>query len=197
MKRIVNVRGTNGSGKTTLARAIMAKLVKVKSYTTKNGVLTTVFQHPHQESQIVFIGKYDGPTCGGVDTVKSVRDCVAAVAEVSAFADVFLEGLILSSLQQLAKDIADASAAHATFHAITLSTSKEQCIAQTLKRRELAGNDKPFDPAKSLLPKHRAVELAAAKLKSWNMDSVVLSQKDAFKATCTLFNLPLSATDAL
>lgn len=197
MTRIVNVRGTNGSGKTTLARALISRLNFNKNYTTKNGVATQVYVNPHTQDNVIFIGTYDGPVCGGVDKVKSVRDLVEATAEVSEFADVFMEGLILSSLQQLAKDIADASAAHATFHAITLSTSKEQCIAQTLKRRELAGNEKPFDPAKSLLPKYRAVELAAAKLKSWGMDSVVLSQRDAFKASCALLNIPYDPANAL
>lgn len=197
MKTIVNIRGTNGAGKTTLAKAIMSKLVKVKDYETKNGVFTHVYRKPSSEECVVFIGKYEGAVTGGVDRVRNVRDVVEAVAEVSVFADVVMEGLIMSGLQQLTKDIADASAAHATFHAITLSTSKEQCIAQTLKRRELAGNDKPFDPSKSLLPKYRAVELAAIKLKSWGISSSVLPQRDAFEAACKLLNLPYSAADAL
>jgi ATPase subunit of ABC transporter with duplicated ATPase domains len=195
MTRIVNIRGTNGAGKTTLAKAIMSKLVKVKDYTTKNGVFTHVYKNQHGEA-IVFIGKYEGAVTGGVDRVRNVRDIVEAVAEVSQFGHVVMEGLILSGLQQLTKDVADASP-NSTFHAITLSTSKEQCIEQTLKRRELAGNEKPFDPAKSLLPKYRAVELAAAKLKSWGLDSIVVSQRDGFRVACELLNIPYSEANAL
>lgn len=197
MTVIVNIRGTNGAGKTTLAKAIMSKLVKVKDYRTQNGVDTHVYKKPGTESEyVVFIGKYEGAVTGGVDRVRNVRDVVAAVAEVSQFADVVMEGLLMSGLQQLTKDIADAST-NAVFHAITLDTTKEKCIEQTLKRRALAGNDKPFDPSKSLLPKYRAVELAAEKLKVWGMNSIVMSQRDAFGYACHLLNVPYSSNDAL
>lgn len=184
---IINPRGTNGAGKTTVVKAIMAKLKHFKDYTTKNGVFTHVYVTPEGE-YVTFIGKYEGAVTGGVDRVKNVRDIVEAIAEVSEFSHVICEGLLMSGLQQLTKDISDASPG-AEFHAFTLDTPKEQCIAQTLKRRELAGNEKPFDPSKSLLPKYRAVELAAAKLKSWGMDSRVMSQRDVFIESCRLLGL--------
>jgi len=185
---IINIRGTNGSGKTTLARAIMSRLTHLKDYTTKNGVFTHIYILPNGE-YVTFIGKYEGAVTGGVDRVRNVRDVVEATAELSPYSHIVMEGLIMSGLQQLTKDIADASLEHAIFHAFTLDTPKEKCIEQTMKRRALAGNDKPFDPAKSLLPKHRAVELAAEKLKTWGIDSRVLSQQEIFNQACDLLSM--------
>lgn len=185
---IINIRGTNGSGKTTIARELISHMTKVKDYTTKNGVFCHIYKTA-DDVPVALIGKYEGAVTGGVDRVRSVRDCVEAVAEVSKYGHVVMEGLILSGLQQLTKDIADASMDNADFHAITLNTSKEQCISQTMKRRELAGNDKPFDPSKSLLPKHRAVELAAEKLKTWGIRSTVMSQQDALAESKRLLGL--------
>lgn len=192
---IINPRGTNGSGKTTLVKALMSKLRYHKDYTTKNGVFTHVCLTPNNE-YVTFIGKYEGAVTGGVDRVKNVRDVVAAIAEVSEFSHVVCEGLIMSGLQQLTKDIADACP-NAVFHARALDTPKEKCIAQTMKRRELVGNDKPFDPSKSLLPKYRAVELATIKLQSWGLDSKVMSQRDIFIEACGLLGLSCNPNEVI
>jgi hypothetical protein len=188
MNHIINIRGTNGAGKTTLVRALMSKFEHLKDYTTKNGVFVHIYM-TEAEQYVSFVGKYDASATGGVDRVKNVRDVVEACAELSPYSHIVLEGLIMSGLQQLTKDIADACASNAIFHAYTLDSSKEKCIEQTLRRRQIAGNTKPFDPAKSLLPKYRAVELAAIKLKSWGINSSVMSQKDILNQVCGLLNV--------
>lgn len=184
---IVNIRGTNGSGKTTAVRAIMSRLQHVRDYTTQNGVFTHVYHTP-DKFPVLFIGKYDDAASGGVDRVKSIRDLVEAVAEISIYGHVVMEGLLLSGLQQLTLDIA-AKSPNSVYHALTLDTPKEKCIEQTLKRRAIVGNEKPFDPKKSLLPKYRAVELAHAKLLANNMDARVVSQRDAVVITLELLGM--------
>jgi len=178
MNHIINLRGTNGSGKTTAARTVMQYLTPYKDSQTSNGVFIHVFHTPTREC-VAFIGKYEGAVSGGVDRVKSVRDTVEACREIIPFSHIVMEGLLMSGLQQLTKDIADACVGYGQFHALTLDTPSTKCISQTMSRRALAGNDKPFDPAKSLLPKYRAVELAHAKLKGWGMDARLVSQRDA------------------
>lgn len=194
MKHIFNPRSTNGGGKTTIVRTLMNKMTHVKDYKTINGVDTHIYVTP-SGNPVSIIGSYpkDSVT-GGVDRVKNVRDVVLAVAEVSIYADVIMEGLIMSGLQQLTKDIADSSPS-AVFHVRELDTSLEQCIANTLKRRAAAGNDKPFDPSKSLAPKHRAVHLATVKLASWGMDAKKVSQRDCYQEICEVLGIPYSEGD--
>lgn len=191
MNHIVNIRGTNGSGKTTTVRAIMNRLTHIRDYTTKNGVFTHVYKNANDEF-VFFIGKYEGAVTGGVDRVKNVRDVVEACRELSGYGHIVMEGLLMSGLQQLTKDVADACVGSAQLHALTLDTPKEKCIEQTMKRRALAGNDKPFDPGKSLLPKYRAVELAHAKLKGWGIDARVVSQRDALIESLQLLGVSVN-----
>jgi len=178
MNHIINIRGTNGSGKTTAVRSIMNYLKHYKNTETSNGVFLHVYHTPLGEP-VAFVGKYEGAVSGGVDRVKHVRDVVPACAEVIPFGHIVMEGLLMSGLQQLTKDIADACTGYGDFHALTLDTPRAQCVAQTVNRRALAGNDKPFDPTKSLIPKYRAVELAHMKMQSWGMDARLVSQRDA------------------
>ena len=139
MNHIINVRGTNGSGKTTTVRTLMNYLTHYKDATTSNGVFFHVYTTPAGE-YVAFIGKYEGAVTGGVDRVRSVRDVVEACREIIPYAHIVMEGLLMSGLQQLTKDIADACVGDGQFHALTLDTPKEKCIAQTLNRRALAGN---------------------------------------------------------
>jgi len=187
MNHIINFRGTNGSGKTTLARAVMKKLKFVKEFITANGVPMQIHQAPSGDF-VAVVGRYSAVN-GGVDTVHKVRNLVEAVAEVADHAHVVLEGVILSTLQTLTKDIADACH-NSEFHVLTLSTPPEQCVAQTLSRRLAKGNEKPFDPERSLLPKVKAVTRAAEVLKEWGMDSRVVSQQEAFNIACEYLQLP-------
>lgn len=188
MNHIINIRGTNGAGKTTVVRTLMSHLKFYKDFKTSNGVFMHLYKTPAGET-VAFVGLYEGAVTGGVDRVRNVRDIVEACAEVIPHAHIVLEGLLLSGLQQLTKDVADACADHGEFHALTLDTPKEKCIQQTLSRRALAGNDKPFDPGKSLLPKYRAVELAHTKMKSWGMDARLVSQRDALITSMALLGL--------
>ena len=184
MNHIYNPRSSNGGGKTSLARAVMRRLTHFKDFTTPNGVFCHVYITPYGE-YVTFIGKYDGGAAsGGVDRVKNVRDVIEAVQQVSEYGHVVMEGLLISGLQTLTREIADASADFADFHVITLTTPLDVCIKQTLDRRAAAGNTKEFDPEKSLVPKHRAVELAHNKLTSWGMKTFLMSQQEAFDHIC-------------
>jgi hypothetical protein len=146
---------------------------------------------------VLFIGKYDEAASGGVDRVKSVRDLVEAVAEISVYGHVVMEGLLLSGLQQLTMDIASASSNFAQLHALTLDTPKEKCIEQTLKRRAIVGNEKPFDPKKSLIPKYRAVELAHAKLKANGYNAHLVSQREAVVMALDLIGMKEAAENVI
>lgn len=197
MNHILNIRGTNGSGKTSLARALMRKLKHYKDFKTSNGVFCHVYLTPYAE-YVTFIGQYSGGAAsGGVDRVKNVRDVIQAVREVSEYGHVIMEGLLISGLQTLTREVADAAADFAEFHVITLNTPLDVCIKQTLSRRAEAGNTKEFDPEKSLVPKHRAVELAHAKLTLWGMNTVLLSQMEAFEYICGKIDLAFSQNEPI
>ena len=80
---------------------------------------------------------------------------------------------------------------------LTLDTPKEKCIEQTLKRRAIVGNEKPFDPKKSLIPKYRAVELAHAKLKANGYNAHVVSQREAVAMALSLIGMKEAAENVI
>jgi hypothetical protein len=196
MYHIYNPRSTNGGGKTSLVRAIMRKMQHLKDYTTTNGVFTQIFITPSGEHVAVIGGYPEGIASGGVDRVKNVRDIVPACIELHHYSHILLEGLLMSGLQQLTKDIADGCPG-SYYHARELDTPLDACIKNTLHRREVAGNTKPFDPNNSLTPKHRSTTMATAKLALWGMDAKAVSQWEAYKEACELFGLPFSEEDEI
>jgi hypothetical protein len=168
----------------------------LKDYTTTNGVFTQIFITPSGEHVAVIGGYPEGIASGGVDRVKNVRDIVPACIELHHYSHILLEGLLMSGLQQLTKDIADGCLG-SYYHVRELDTPLDACIKNTLHRREVAGNTKPFDPNNSLTPKHRSTTMATTKLASLGMDAKVVSQWEAYKEACELFGIPFSEEDEI
>lgn len=178
--KILSVRGTNSSGKTTVMNRLMALMVHHRDYTTKNGVFTHIYLTADGR-HVAFIGKYDGGgTTGGADRVRNIRDVIEAIAEVSEYADVCVESMILSGLQTLTGEIAYASVAHADLYTLFLTTPVDVCIADTQTRRAAAGNTKPFNP-ENLISKAHAVNLAYKKFESWGWSPERLDREEAFQ----------------
>ena len=153
-----NLRGTNGSGKTYVAR----KLIELSGAKPDKE-----FCHPKMKKPFIYQGvMFDKPffilgsyetQCGGCDTIPSV----AIVAELlGKLRDrrgiVFYEGLMIS---HMIGTVGNAVRDWGTDHIMGfLNTPLETCIARVRARRLEKGNDKPFDPTKTLVGDYKAVQ---------------------------------------
>lgn len=190
---VVNVRGVNGAGKTTLARQLIGMTERIREYQWQKGVTVDVRRQPgaYQEP-IVFVGGYKpGVQTGGTDRVTDIRMLLPLVREFAPHAHIFMEGLILSGLQNLTRELAVAAEeAGARFYAITLATPWDQCVANVMQRRLVNGlGEQEFDPEKTMRGKARAVELAHQKLKGWGIGIDILSYNGALEACKHQFGL--------
>lgn len=176
MITIVQLCGTNGSGKTWLARQLLTTLDLTAHFRLpllepppgKAMVLKVPFGYTND--RVALVGRYDRP-CGGADTIKTQDELCARVqyytdralriaAGASYYQGVVFEGLLSGGLFQRYLDLDRAltrPGAVRFIHAF-LSTPTDVCIARVLQRRQAAGNDTAFDPAKTMLPKVRQVQ---------------------------------------
>lgn len=149
MNQIVNVRGCNGSGKTTIVRRFLDRLPvtalggkpgRPAGYCVDAsawGVLTPVY----------IVGSYEN-TCGGTDGIKTQEEIVQRVQKAHAHGHVLVEGLLMSKSSDgglTAPALRDMGAIFAF-----LDTPWATCLTRVLARRAAAGNDKPFDPDKTM-----------------------------------------------
>lgn len=140
----VYIHGTNGSGKTTLARALITcasagRDTQVGKYNGADFVRC---------GDVGFIGRYSGAT-GGLDTVHPFQTGIDAALMLSSGYDLKLvmESMVTPGLDtclRLHDNIP-------LLHFFWLDTPVEQCIRQTMQRREArrkAGvNVAEFNPA--------------------------------------------------
>lgn len=148
--QIINVRGPSGSGKTTVARRLLtehpAEMLmgsdgKIKGYhidARSSGIKTPVY----------LVGSYAN-TCGGLDGINSQEEIASRIVKAYEFGHVLAEGL-LTSKSSLGGHVAPILRDHGAIFAF-LSTPLETCLERVLARRKAAGNDKEFDPKKSLI----------------------------------------------
>lgn len=142
---IVLVSGTNGAGKTHLVRRILDLLPRGDPVAAPAKVVAS------RHGDVVVIGRYDGPACGGCDAFswKGAADDIEAVAvgAVSAGAKVLLEGVIVSTWGR-DRLLRLASLGLVVVH---LTTPLETCIDSVNDRRRVvaASKGKEFVPVKT------------------------------------------------
>jgi hypothetical protein len=162
MKQIVNIRGCNGSGKTTIVRRFLDKLSNeplggkpgrpagYKVDASPWGINTPVF----------VIGSYEN-ACGGADGINTQEEIAERVVKGFGHGHVLVEGLLMSK-SSAKGHVAPILKEHGAIFAF-LDTPWDVCLERVLARREAAGNEKPFDPDKTMRSAydqcHRSYEL--------------------------------------
>jgi len=163
--QLVNIRGCNGSGKTTIVRRFLDKLptqslggrpdkpVGYKVDASGWGIQAPVF----------IVGSYEN-TCGGADGIKTQEEIAERIVQALPYGHVIVEGLLMSKSSDkghTAPIIRDHNGIFAF-----LDTPWDVCLDRVLNRRLAAGNDKEFDPEKTMRMAykqcHRSAELLTA-----------------------------------
>lgn len=147
--QIVNIRGCNGSGKTTIVRRFLERLPKTalggkpgrpagyRVDATDWGIQTPIY----------VVGSYEN-ACGGTDGIKTQEEIVERVQRAYDYGHVLVEGLLMSKSSDggvTAPALRDMGAIFAF-----LDTPWGVCLQRVLGRRAAAGNEKPFDPNKTM-----------------------------------------------
>lgn len=158
MNKAFNLRGTNGSGKTFVARQLIAQSsAKPVDWAGKKPILYLGSIYGHR---IYFLGSYEA-NCGGCDTIPSVHivaDMLKDIMDAPGEGIVFYEGLMIS---HMIGTVGAAVKPYGDRHIMAfLDTPLHVCIARVVKRRMARGNDKPFDPNRTLVKDHAAVKKA-------------------------------------
>jgi hypothetical protein len=128
------------------------------------------------KSGVVVIGRYQS-ACGGCDTIHTLRAITDAVVFHAQTGPVVFEGFLWSGLFKCGNELALEVAGRNKLIFATLDTSVSTCVSRVIKRREAAGNFKPFNPA-SVIHKHRSVIKAHCKLEAAGWDTRLLSHRD-------------------
>lgn len=160
--QIVNIRGCNGSGKTTIVRRFLERLPSTplggkpgkpagyKVDATAWGITLPIF----------VVGSYEN-ACGGADGISTQEEIAARVTSAVEHGHVFVEGLLMSK-SSAGGHVAPILKDHGAIFAF-LNTPWDVCLERVLGRRAAAGNEKPFDPDKTMKTAyeqcHRSYEL--------------------------------------
>lgn len=160
--QVINIRGCNGSGKTTIVRRFLDRLPAVPLGGRPDRPLGyAVTANAWGISAPVYVvGSYEN-ACGGTDGIKTQDEIVDRVRRAHACGHVLVEGLLMSK----SSDGGTCAPALRELGGIFafLDTPWEVCLERVLGRRAAAGNDKPFDPDKTMRTAfdqcHRSAEL--------------------------------------
>jgi hypothetical protein len=161
--QIVNIRGCNGSGKTTIVRRFLERLPHETLYRTDHykplgykvdatswGIMLPVF----------VVGSYEN-TCGGTDGINTQEEIAERTTKAHGHGHVLVEGLLMSK-SSAGGHVAPILKDHGAIFGF-LDTPWDTCLSRVLARRAAAGNDKPFDPEKTMRSAyeqcHRSAEL--------------------------------------
>ena len=160
--QIVNIRGCNGSGKTTLVRRFLDRLPSTP-LGGKPGRPAgyRVDASPWGLALPVFVvGSYEN-ACGGTDGIKTQEEIAERTLKAHGAGHVLVEGLLMSK-SSAGGHVAPILKAHGAIFGF-LDTPWDTCLQRVLGRRAAAGNDKPFDPDKTMRSAfeqcHRSAEL--------------------------------------
>ena len=151
---IVNLRGCNGSGKTHAVRAFLERLPneKLNVQQLKSGKIRPAGYKVDATSwgiqkPIYVIGSYEN-ACGGLDGIATQNEAALRILQMYEYGHVLAEGLLAS--KSGANGILMSSLKGSNVLCGFLDTPWEVCVERVLARRAKAGNDKPFDPEKTM-----------------------------------------------
>lgn len=162
MKQIVNIRGCNGSGKTTIVRRFLERL----PVTALGGKPSKPDGYCVDASAwgialpVYVVGSYEN-TCGGTDGISTQEEIAERTTKAHGHGHVLVEGLLMSK-SSAGGHVAPILKEHNAIFGF-LDTPWDVCLSRVLARRAAAGNDKPFDPEKTMRSAyeqcHRSAEL--------------------------------------
>ena len=147
--QIVNIRGCNGSGKTTIVRRFLERLPT----TPLGGKPSRPAGYQVDASSwgisapIFVVGSYEN-ACGGADGINTQQEIAERVTKAHPLGHVLVEGLLMSK-SSANGHVAPILKQHGAIFAF-LDTPWDVCLERVLNRRKAAGNDKPFDPEKTM-----------------------------------------------
>ena len=149
MSQIVNIRGCNGSGKTTIVRRFLDKL----PCTPLGGKPGKPLGYSVDASSwgirmpVYVVGSYEN-ACGGTDGINTQEEIAERVVKAWGHGHVLVEGLLMSK-SSAGGHVAPILKEHGAIFGF-LDTPWETCLERVLSRRLAAGNDKVFDPDKTM-----------------------------------------------
>lgn len=160
--QIVNIRGCNGSGKTTVVRRFLERL-PVAALGGRPGKPLGYCADASSwgiSAPVYIVGSYEN-TNGGADGIKTQEEIVDRVRRAHGYGHVLVEGILMSKSSEgglCAPALREMGAIFAF-----LDTPWQVCLDRVLARRLAAGNEKPFDPEKTMRSAykqcHRSAEL--------------------------------------
>jgi len=159
--QIVNIRGCNGSGKTHTVRRFLDRLpsVAIGPENRPLGYQVDATQWGIA-SPIYVVGSYAN-ACGGADGITTQEEIANRVIRAGGSGHVLVEGLLMSKSSS-GGHVAPRLKEHGAIFAF-LDTPWETCLSRVLSRRAAAGNEKVFDPEKTMRSAyeqcHRSYEL--------------------------------------
>jgi hypothetical protein len=147
--QVINLRGCNGSGKTTVVRRFLERLPAAPLGGRPERPLGYAVQAQAWgiNAPVYVVGSYEN-ACGGADGIKTQEEIADRVRRAHAHGHVLVEGLLMSKSSDggvCAPALRELGAVFAF-----LDTPWEVCLQRVLARRAAAGNDKPFDPDKTM-----------------------------------------------
>lgn len=147
--QIVNPRGCNGSGKTYTVRRFLEKLPheKLGPNSNKPWGYRVDARSWGINLPIMIIGSYEN-ACGGGDGINSQEEIADRVVKAQDYGHVLVESLLMSK-SSAGGHVAPILKEHGAIFAF-LDTPWETCLERVLGRRAAAGNEKPFDPEKTM-----------------------------------------------
>jgi thymidylate kinase len=160
--QIVNIRGCNGSGKTTVVRRFLDRLptTKLGPNSSKPWGYRVDASAWGISAPVMIIGSYEN-TCGGTDGISTQEEIAERTTLAHGYGHVLVEGLLMSK-SSAGGHVAPILKAHGAIFGF-LDTPWDVCLERVLGRRAAAGNDKPFDPDKTMRSAyeqcHRSAEL--------------------------------------
>ena len=139
--KLINIRGTNGTGKSTLMKNYLGDFKRI-IFETSTGRRLKVLHSPGR----YILGDYT-TDCGGIDTFKKLDEVRECVRHYIALGDVFMEGMMYSTLFSTPAALDDEiTALGHEYYWVHIDVPVDLCIQSTLERRVRNGNYKDFDP---------------------------------------------------
>jgi len=147
--QIINVRGCNGSGKTHTVRRFLDRLPyeKLGPNSSRPWGYKVDASSWGITGPVMIIGSYEN-SCGGGDGINSQEEIADRVVKAHGYGHVLIESLLVSK-SSAGGHVAPILKDHGAIFGF-LDTPWDTCLERVLARRAAAGNDKPFDPDKTM-----------------------------------------------